>query len=141
MSEPKYENPADFFSDFLGDLIAKNTQFEFMANEHRVLVERNERFKLELAKLRAVLEKCGCATSTVDDQHHGIELAIDHDIEMASSNRSTSIMDLNDDCLWEFCADLNLIDLSAVADVCSRFRAAARNYFRKSTEKNVNFSR
>lgn len=132
-SEPKYKNPADFISNALMNWIVKKAEFESMANKNRDLVERNEQLELELAKLRAMLEKYRCDKITVDGDHN--------ETELAPSTRRTSIMDLNDDCLRDVCAHLKVVDLSAVADVCNRFKTVAQNHFQTSADKSVIFSR
>lgn len=49
-----------------------------------------------------------------------------------ATTEATSILVLNDDCLLEVFKYLDLLNLSAVADVCRRFRQNARNSFQYS---------
>lgn len=53
------------------------------------------------------------------------------------SNDATVILCLNDDCLLEVFKWLNLIDLCAVADTCSRFRENAKICFEFSKKNNL----
>lgn len=52
---------------------------------------------------------------------------------------ATTILDLNDDCLFEVYTYLNLLELASVADVCSRLRSSAQMYFGRSKLKNFIF--
>lgn len=52
---------------------------------------------------------------------------------------ATTILDLNDDCLFEVYKHLDLLNLTAVADVCSGLRRSARAYFELSKYRNLTF--
>lgn len=54
------------------------------------------------------------------------------------SQGCVSLLILNDDCLLEIFKLLDLSDLCAVADVCSRFRQIAKKSFRCTREKSLN---
>lgn len=47
----------------------------------------------------------------------------------AGDNNTTTILDLNDDCLREICESLVLLDLCVFADVCIRFKQIAQAHF------------
>lgn len=55
----------------------------------------------------------------------------------STSNSASSILILNDDCLISLFKYLNLDDLCAVADVCSRFRRNAQTHFSYSKLKEL----
>lgn len=50
------------------------------------------------------------------------------------------ILDLNDDCLQEVFKNLSLLDLCAIADVCTRFRECAQDYSTRSPFKCLHLS-
>lgn len=52
---------------------------------------------------------------------------------------TTTIVDLNDDCLFEVYKKLGLQDLCSVADTCSRLKSTTRAHFANSELKTLNF--
>lgn len=65
---------------------------------------------------------------------------IDDSPEQNSKMRiHTTILDLNDDCLLQVYKNLDLLDLTAVADVCSHLRRTAKDYFQLSKFRDLNF--
>lgn len=52
---------------------------------------------------------------------------------------ATTFLDLNDDCLFEVFKHVNVVDLSAISDVCNRLRRTAHAYFERSKLKNFEF--
>lgn len=59
--------------------------------------------------------------------------------KLATPNLSTSLLDLNDDCLFEVFHHLDLVDLASVGDVCSRLKATTQYYFELPTYRNMSF--
>lgn len=55
----------------------------------------------------------------------------------STSASSTSILDLNDDCLREVFGELELSDLCTTADVCTRFRLIAQESFKASDHRKL----
>lgn len=56
---------------------------------------------------------------------------------IAATKRRTSIVDMNDDCMFEVFKYLRLIDLCVVADVCQRFRQNAKRHFASVKVKKI----
>lgn len=52
---------------------------------------------------------------------------------------ATTFLDLNDDCLFEVFKHFDVVDLSAVSDVCNRLRRTAHAYFERSKLRNFEF--
>lgn len=61
------------------------------------------------------------------------------EVTKVDGNRSIDILDLNNDCLRHLCNFLNLDDLVAVADVCTRFKDITRAHFKTSKHTNLDF--
>lgn len=55
----------------------------------------------------------------------------------STSDEATTILDLNDDCLYDVFKYLHLFELANVADVCSCFRRTAESFFAQSTFKTI----
>lgn len=61
-------------------------------------------------------------------------------IECETSPSLTTILDLNDDCLFQVFRHFNHLDLSAITDVCTRFRQTAITYFPHFNLRHIDFS-
>lgn len=88
MSEPRHENPLDFFRNALGDSIEKQSQCAIMENKIFVLETQNELLKTQnakLATLQDILEKF-IEKMTVDEEYLESETQIVEDVEMCNSN-------------------------------------------------------
>lgn len=57
---------------------------------------------------------------------------------VSSALRSTNILDLDEDCLRESFEYLDLSELAAVADVCTRFKHIAQTHFQTLKYKRIN---
>lgn len=60
------------------------------------------------------------------------------DSTSAEASGATTILDLNDDCLLALFEHFDLLDLCAVADVCSRFQTIAKACFDHSKRNTLN---
>lgn len=56
-----------------------------------------------------------------------------------SVDPTTTILDLNEDCLFEVYKYLNLLEWASFADVCSQLRSSTQTYFGRSKFKNFIF--
>lgn len=59
----------------------------------------------------------------------------------ATPEFSTTLLDLNDDCLFAICSHLDLVDLASVADVCNRLKPTTQDYFELSKYRQMSFPR
>lgn len=60
-------------------------------------------------------------------------------LNSASIENTITMLALNDDCLLEVFQYLDLLELSAVADVCERFRQSAQDSFARSKKDKLDF--